>query len=119
MGLPLQSGPLSGSQSAMDSGRIAIALWILSKASRDAGRSLLLVRGPRLGDLVVVLGFRIEELAGGGKRLGGRVLIFLAGGKFLATIDALGLVGAAGDGHSDLDVDLGMDRDQDGVFADG
>src|SRR5256885_5153896 len=39
---------------------------------------------------VVVLGFRIEELAGGGKRLGGCVLIFLTGRDVLAAVDALG-----------------------------
>src|SRR5262249_47975442 len=45
-----------------------------------------LLLGRRSGLLLVVLGFRIEELAGCGERLGGRVLIFLAGRDVLAAI---------------------------------
>src|SRR5262245_40027269 len=59
---------------------------------------------------LVVLGFRIEELAGSSDRFGGRVLIFLTGRDVLAALDALGLIGAAGDRHADAGLDFGMNR---------
>ena len=61
--------------------------------------------------LVVVLGFRIEELAGGGDRLGGRIAVLVAGRDVLAAVDALGLVLAARNRDGDLDLDLGVNGD--------
>src|ERR1700704_6874415 len=61
-------------------------------------RMLLLGRGRRG---VVVLGFRIEELAGGGERFGGGVLIFLTARDVFAAVDAFGFIGAACPGDAD------------------
>ena len=58
-----------------------------------------------------MLDFRIEELASGGKRLGGGVLILLARRDVLAALDAVGFVGAARDRHGDARLDLGMHGD--------
>jgi hypothetical protein len=66
-----------------------------------------------------VLRFRIEEFAGGGKRLGGGVLVFLTRRDVFAAVDALGLIGAARHGDADGDFNLGMDGDVDLVLADG
>src|SRR5882724_5012566 len=80
--------------------------------------ALLLGRGGRRR-LVVVLGFRIEELAGGGDRFGGRILIFLTGRNVFAAVDALGFIGAARDGDADADFDFRVHGDGDLVLADG
>ena len=67
---------------------------------------------------VVVLGFRIEELAGGRDRFGGGVLIFLAGRDVLAALDTLGFISAARDRHGDAGLDFGMDRNRHLLLAD-
>src|SRR4030095_6524249 len=84
---------------------------------RSAIDALLLGRSGRRR-LVVVLGFRIEELAGCGERLGGGVLIFLTGRDVLAAVDALGFVGAARHGDADADFDFRMYGDGDLMLAD-
>src|SRR6187402_729875 len=82
----------------------------LRKLARTRGLLLGLFRSRgRLG--VVVLRFRIEELAGGGNRLGGRIAVLVAGRDVLAAVDALGLVLAARNRDGDLDLDLGMNGD--------
>src|SRR4051794_9278316 len=79
----------------------------------------LLLGGSGRRRLVVVLGFRIEELAGCSERLGGGVLVFLTGRDVLAAVDALGLIGAARHGDADADFDFRMHGDRDLVLADG
>ena len=54
---------------------------------------------------VVVLGFRIKEFAGGGQRLGGGILVFLAGRDVFAAVDPLGLVGRSRHRHGDADLE--------------
>src|SRR5260221_6073808 len=79
---------------------------------RPTGRAALLFLGGRRRLFVVAgLGFRIEELAGGGKRLGGGILVLLTGRDVLAALDAVGFLGAARDRHVDGDLDLGMHGD--------
>src|SRR4029450_6883307 len=84
-----------------------------SQARPDEGRAWFFKRNSEtllLGGLgrrhdVVVLGFRIEELAGSRDLRGGGVLVFLTGRDVLAAVDALGFVGAAGDGDGDVSLD--------------
>ena len=66
---------------------------------------------------VVVLGYRIAEIAGGRRALGGCVLFFLTARDVLAAVDAFGFVGAARHGDADADFDFRMHGDGDLIFA--
>ena len=70
--------------------------------------------GERLGQ------YRIEERLGVCERLGGCFLFFGAGNRdVLATRQARGLVGVAGNRDRDRNLDLRMQRDRDLMHSDG